>query len=181
MKFTIDKNILLTKLQLLAKAIPTRTTLPIIGSALFTYKKNILNIRATDLEISINLSKVKNLTEIRNILLQKAYDCKLNNYYIVYEHIGKNRKIYRNHCVLTLIFEEQDELLAEFIKYSKTIKNISIESVGLDDISFKLMYASKKYLNMMEKQFVDNYINLKKEKKLYKQDSIIYKVLNKKY
>ena len=43
------------------------------------------------------------------------------------------------------------------------------------------MYASKKYLNMMEKQFVDNYINLKKKKKLYKQDSIIYKVLNKKY
>ena len=41
--------------------------------------------------------------------------------------------------------------------------------------SFKLMYASKKYLNMMEKQFVDNYLNLKKEK-LYKQDSIIYKV-----
>ena len=33
---------------------------------------------------------------------------------------------------------------------------------------------------MMEKQFVDNYLNLKKEK-LYKQDSIIYKVLNKKY
>jgi len=133
------------------------------------------------IEISINLSKVKNLTEIRNIILQKAYDCKLNNYYIVYEHIGKNRKIYRNHCVLTLMFEEHDELLAEFIKYSKTIKNINIESVGLDDISFKLMYASKKYLNMMEKQFVDNYLNLKKKKKLYKQDSIIYKVLNKKY
>ena len=95
--------------------------------------------------------------------------------------MGKNRKIYRNHCVLTLIFEEHDELLAEFIKYSKTIKNISIESVGLDDISFKLIYASKNYLNMVEKQFVDNYINLKKEKKLYKQDSIIYKVLNKKY
>ena len=91
------------------------------------------------IEISINLSKVKNLTEIRNIILQKAYDCKLNNYYIVYEHIGKNRKIYRNHCILTLIFEEHDELLAEFIKYSKTIKNISIESVGLDDVSFKLV------------------------------------------
>ena len=57
-----------------------------------------------------------------------------------------------------------DELLAEFVKYSKTIKNISIESVGLDDVSFKLMYASKKYLNMMEKQFVDNYLNLKKRK-----------------
>ena len=133
------------------------------------------------IEISINLNKLTNLTEIKNILLQKAYDCKLNYHYIVYEHIGKNRQIFRNHCVITLLFEEHDELLAEFIKYSKSIKNISIESVGLDDIPFKLMYASKKYLNIMEKQFVDNYINLKKKKKLYKQDSIIYKVLNKKY
>ena len=60
------------------------------------------------------------------------------------------------------------------------MKNISIESVGLDDISFKLMYASKKYLNIMEKQFVDNYLKSKKTNKLYKQDSIIYKILNKK-
>ena len=81
MKFSIDKKILLTKLQLLSKAIPSRTTLPIIGSALFTYKNNKLNIRATDLEISINLNcKVENgedgcvaiplakLLEITNIL-----------------------------------------------------------------------------------------------------------------
>ena len=56
MKFSIKKKTLLTKLQLLSKAIPTRTTLPIIGSALFTCKNDNLNIRATDLEISINLN-----------------------------------------------------------------------------------------------------------------------------
>ena len=56
MKFSIKKNILLTKLQLLSKAIPTRTTIPIIGCALFTYKKNVLKMRTTDLEISINLN-----------------------------------------------------------------------------------------------------------------------------
>ena len=38
MKFSINKKILLSKLQLLSKAIPTRTTLPIIGTALFTQK-----------------------------------------------------------------------------------------------------------------------------------------------
>ena len=56
MKFSIKKKTLLTKLQLLSKAIPTRTTLPIIGSALFTCKNDNLNIRATDLEIAINLN-----------------------------------------------------------------------------------------------------------------------------
>ena len=55
MKFTIDKNLLLKNLQLLSKAIPSRSTLPIIGSALFTIKDETLSMRATDLEISINL------------------------------------------------------------------------------------------------------------------------------
>jgi len=61
MKFSINKNSLLIKLQLLSKVIPNRSTLPIISSALFTIKNNILNIRATDLEISINLKiEIKN-------------------------------------------------------------------------------------------------------------------------
>ena len=55
MKFTINKNTLLKKLQLLSKAIPSRSTLPIISSALFTTKGNQLGMRATDLEISINI------------------------------------------------------------------------------------------------------------------------------
>ena len=38
MKFSINKNTLQTTLQLLSKAIPTRSTLPIIGCALFTHK-----------------------------------------------------------------------------------------------------------------------------------------------
>lgn len=134
------------------------------------------------IEISINLNKIKNLTEIKNNLLEKAEQCRLIDNYTIFEHIGENRKVFRNHCILTLIFEEHDELLSEFIKFSKNIKNINIESVGFDSGGkFNLMYASKKYLNIMEKQFMFDYINLKKQKKLYKQQSIIYKILNKKY
>ena len=44
MKFTIDKNTLLTKLQLLSKAIPARTTLPIISNALFTIKMKVVTL-----------------------------------------------------------------------------------------------------------------------------------------
>lgn len=132
------------------------------------------------IEISINLKKIKNLTEIKNTLLEKAEKCKLKSYYTIYEHMGKNRQVFRNHCILTFFFEEHDELLAEFINYTKNIKNVSIESVGLDIIKFKLMYASKKYLNLMEKEYAQNYLNLKKNKKLYKQDSIIFKMLSKK-
>ena len=135
---------------------------------------------AYQIEISVNLNKITNLSEIKQLLLNKADDCKLEDYYIIYEHMGKNRQIYRNHCVITFLFLEHDELLAEFIRYAKKIKNISIESLGLDKGKFELMYASKKYLNMMEKEYVDRYFTLKRANKLYKQDSIIFKAILKK-
>ena len=132
------------------------------------------------LELSVNLNKVSNLSEIKNLLQIKAEECKLENYYTMYEYFGRNRHCYRNHCVLNFSFVENDELLAEFINYSKKLKNISIESVGLDKGLFKLIYASKKYLNMMEKEFAEKYINLRRQHKLYKQDSIIFKTILKK-
>ena len=132
------------------------------------------------IEVAINLKKVTNLTEIKNILLEKAYECKLEDYYTMYEHIGKNRQIYRNHCVIVFFFTENDELLSDFIRYTKNIKNISIECVGLDKGKFDLMYASKKYLNMMEKEFAEKYLIAKRGNNLYKQDSIIFKTILKK-
>ena len=62
MKFSINRKTLLNTLQFLSKAIPTRSTLPIIGCALFTQKENKLTIRSTDLEIAISI------------------DCKIENY-----------------------------------------------------------------------------------------------------
>ena len=56
MKFSIEKNNLYNVLQLLIKAVPSRSTLPIISCALFSIKKNAkLNIRTTDLEITISI------------------------------------------------------------------------------------------------------------------------------
>ena len=64
MKFSIKRKTLLSALQLLSKATPTRSTLPIIGCALFTQKSENLNIRTTDLEISISIDcDVENFTE----------------------------------------------------------------------------------------------------------------------
>ena len=64
MKFLIKRITLLSALQLLSKATPTRSTLPIIGCALFTQKSGNLNIRTTDLEISISIDcDVENFTD----------------------------------------------------------------------------------------------------------------------
>lgn len=132
------------------------------------------------LELSINLKKHPNLSEIKTILFKKAEECKVENYYTMFEYMGKNRQIYRNHCIITFNFIEHDELLASFIKFSKKIKCVSIESLGYDNIIFKLMYASKKYLNMMEKDKAHEYINNFKNKSLYRQDSLPVRAILKK-
>jgi DNA polymerase III subunit beta len=56
MKFSIDKKTLQTSLQHLAKGVPNRSTLPILSSVFFDLNQNSLLLRATDLEISLEIS-----------------------------------------------------------------------------------------------------------------------------
>ena len=57
---------------------------------------------------------------------------------------------------------------------------VSIESFGYDDTIFKLMYASKKYLNMMDKYSAKQYLEDRKNNTLFEQDSIILRAILKK-
>lgn len=53
MKVSISRNSLQSALQQLAKATPTRSTIPILSSVLFSARKDGLELRTTDLEITI--------------------------------------------------------------------------------------------------------------------------------
>jgi DNA polymerase-3 subunit beta len=55
MKFSVDKTTLLQSLQYVNKAIPTRTTLPILNCALFEIKDEQLLIKTTNLEAYISI------------------------------------------------------------------------------------------------------------------------------
>jgi len=55
MKFSVEKTTLLQSLQHVNKAIPTRSTLPILSCALFEINKEQLLIRATNLEVYISV------------------------------------------------------------------------------------------------------------------------------
>ena len=129
------------------------------------------------IELSYNLSKNTNLNETINKLLTKAENCRLECFYKNYEFMGKNRTIIRNHCILTFIFEEHMELVSEFIRYVKKLKIVNIESVSYDNAIFKLIYASKKYLNFMEKEFALKYIEDRRNGNLFQQDSILMKAI----
>jgi len=55
MKFFIEKNELYGALQVLSKVVPLRTALPSLGCIFFDCQSKNLNLRATDLEVSIEV------------------------------------------------------------------------------------------------------------------------------
>ena len=104
----------------------------------------------------------------------------METYYKTYEFMGNNRNIYRNHCIISFTFADDKKSIVSFIKYVKTLSNVYIESVGYDDFTYKMIYASKKYLNIMEKGPSKKYLEKRKRGELYEQDSIILKAILKK-
>jgi len=56
MKFSVEKSTLLHSLQHLIKAVPNRSTLPILSCALFETTNTTLSIRATNLEVYISVN-----------------------------------------------------------------------------------------------------------------------------
>ena len=133
------------------------------------------------IELVVNLKKSVNLHMIKDSLLAKAEECRYIDYYDNFNIEGKNRTILKNQCILTFIFEEHDELFADFIKYAKKNYKISIDVVAIDGPKFELMYASHNYLCGMDKFLAKKFLEKKKNNLLPKQDSIIQRVLVKKY
>lgn len=129
------------------------------------------------IELSYNLSKNSSLNDTISKLVEKAENCRLEHFYKNYEYMGKNRRIIRNHCILTFMFEEHIELVSEFIRFVKKNRTVNIESVSYDNAVFKLIYASKKYLNFMEKEFALKYIEDRRNGNLFQQDSILMKAI----
>jgi hypothetical protein len=133
------------------------------------------------IELSVCLKQSVNLHTIKDSLLLKARECRYIDFYDNFNIEGRNRTIIKNQCILTFIFEEHDELFADFIKYAKTKYKTSIDLVAIDGPKFEMIYASHSYLNGMDKFLAKKFIEKKKNKLLPKQDSIIFTVLRKKY
>lgn len=132
------------------------------------------------IELSFHINKVSNFLRIKDTIMalsEKHYKIfSYNNH----EIMGKNRTIFRNHYVMTFLFEEREEEVASFIRAIKLIKHVNIESVSYDNCILKMMYASKKYLNIMEKGKAKEYLENKRNNTLFKSDSVIIKEIYKK-
>lgn len=113
-------------------------------------------------EISISLSCHANFSTIKNDIENIAFLHNCESVHEDYEMEG-GTKIARNHCILTVHFEE-DEIMncAKFIGKIKKLKETHIESVCEAD--FKLIYASKYYLSTMDKGCMEKYKRLKRDR-----------------
>ena len=132
-------------------------------------------------ELSFNIKKNKNVTDFINNIEKLAWYYMCESFNINYEFMGKNRQIMRNHCILTILFpDDQCNNIYKFIKQIKKNKNIYIESFYYDNIKIELIFLSDKYLKTMNKKiakdFIENrknglipYIDTRMVKELYKR------------
>ena len=131
------------------------------------------------IELSFDINKVSNFIQTKDIILKMAEKYNKTFSYNNHEIMGKNRTIFRNHYVMTYLFDDENDIV-KFIKQIKLMKRIYIESISYDNCVFKMMYASKKYLNIMEKGKAKEYLEKKRNNKLFKSDSVIMKEMYKK-
>ena len=131
-------------------------------------------------EISFDIIKTNNFLDIKKNIIEISEQCKKKYHYVNHEIMGKNRTTYRNHYIMSFFFNENEELVADFIRNVKKIRYVNIETIGYDNCVFKLMYASRKYLNIMDKFKAKEYLQKKRENTLYKSDSVIITAVYKK-
>lgn len=126
-------------------------------------------------DISFDLSRENfSTTKEKTTLLFFKYNG--YRYYENFEIQGRGRTIKRNHCVITFIFDEEQCSLDDIIKFLKSMKmlkkstKVYIECV-YDDFDYKPIFASKKYVKMLDKfQQSQYYEHIKKTKRINKQD-----------
>ena len=131
------------------------------------------------LEISINHKKIANKTQTHNNLITLANKFYCESYYNKYEFSGKNRTVQYYNNVYTFYFPDNIETICGFIRSVKQYKGIYIENIGFDDVVYKLIYASKKYLNIMEKENVNDYIQRKESGEIFSKNTKILSLVSK--
>jgi len=126
-----------------------------------------------NIEVSFNALK-HNITETQDLIINKALENGCNHYYNDYE-FEKNLCYDRNHCVMTLFFQNNDcniDYIVKFIKIIKNIKGIYIESI-YDNDNNNILFASKFYLTQMMDKHIAKMFKLNKRKRTYSEDDTI--------
>jgi len=142
----------------------------------FSFQSGLLSCRKVkmgyNIEISINIKKNPNLTEVKKIITDLALDYNCNHYYYLYEI--ENSTIPRNHCVIVVNFDDCDIFsCATFLKKIRKMKDLYIECIYEDNVACKLIYASQYYITTMEKDKAIKYNKFKRERSLSDNEKVL--------
>lgn len=127
-----------------------------------------------NIEVSFNALK-HNISETRDLVINTALENDCETYYSDYE-FEKNIRYNRNHCVVTIIFQDNsiDEVV-KFLKKIKTIKGIYIESICDNDTN-NILFASSLYVSQWMDKHIAKIYKMNKRDRSYSEDDI--KILN---
>jgi len=122
-----------------------------------------------NIEVSFNILKNRNTTEMEKEIISIAVDNSCSHYYNTYEM--ENTRIPRNHCVFTTHFDEMKiEQMLNFLRTIKKRKGIYIECI-YDENTNNLIYASTYYLSAMKKECAVDYKERKRARS-YSEEEI---------
>ena len=132
---------------------------------------------------NINFSfdvKSVNITMTQNTLLDIAKDYDADNCYFSFEDTltKKNINIF---CIFSLSFTS--DMLNNMILCINKIQNVSkirLDCIFEENITFRLIYASKSYLQSSEKNSVSNYKKFHRERSYSETDSYILNAIRNK-
>jgi len=127
---------------------------------------------AYNIEVSINLLKYSNVSELQSTLFYIADKYNYDRIYNFSETDGTS-KIPRYHDITVISFlKNQIQTLSDFIKEIKKYKHYNIECIYEDDIKTKLIYATHYYLTTIDKTQRLDY-NLFRRNRSYSEEEII--------
>jgi len=124
------------------------------------------------IELSFSLKRLSNHEDFITNFLDKAKKNNCDFYFKDFEIINKN-----TFCIYNISFDLEDNIIS-FIRYIRNIKKIKIDFLGIENNKFDILFASKKYLNKMDKYKAIQYLKNKKNGSLKELSPLIYKALN---
>ena len=124
-----------------------------------------------NIEVSFNVLKHSNVTEIQSQLNNLASSCGCSFFYEDYE-FENNLQFKRTHSITTFYFEDYDiYYLIYFLKNISKMEGIFLESIY--DTSNIILYASQYYLTkQMDKNLAKDY-KLNKRTRSYSEDDTL--------
>ena len=134
-----------------------------------------------NIEVSFNALK-QNISETQDLIITTALENGCNYYNNDFE-FENNLRYNRNHCVITLTFQNYEgsdiDYIVKFLKIIKNLKGIYIESIYDDDTN-NILFASKFYLTqMMDKHIAKMYKLNKRERSYSEDDTLIMNIMQK--